>query len=284
MQNLARRQWGANLTLKEGIEQAIDWLNRARQKNIISKKKSTIYHAYLIKQIPNTENYRPISGYFRYSAKDTPQTDRARDELLRLMSVSMKAHFFLADKEKILHEPYVSAIPNLNGPYDLFLLIYPLSNDQAIISSEIDFKKLEINNEIITDFSVALTGDSFKWFWLKDWYSLKNNADNLKLKEQKEQEIIEKPVSPENKKPNINIKQETNKEKTAKNKKFFNPNTLQELQEIGTVVDVPWEFKDKLKPLGIEWAPQLKTWYLPHGYDLDSVLEFLEELKKKKPN
>ena len=48
MQNLAKRQWGHSLKVKEATDIVIDWCIRARDKNILRKKPPQIYFAYVL--------------------------------------------------------------------------------------------------------------------------------------------------------------------------------------------------------------------------------------------
>ena len=45
-------------------------------------------------------------------------------------------------------------------------------------------------------------------------------------------------------------------------------------------IDVPYEIKELIKPLGIEWNNKVKTWFMLKGFDVDSVNEYINYLKK----
>ena len=45
----------------------------------------------------------------------------------------------------------------------------------------------------------------------------------------------------------------------------------EDLEKVATLIDVPYEIKDLIKPLGIEWNNRVKTWFMLKGFDVESV-------------
>lgn len=257
MQTLAKKQWGPSLTLKESADIMIDWCIRARDKNVLRKKPPQIYYAYIMEDTPALNYMQNISVAFRYSQKDVPYMDFARDILLRQLSVALKAHFFLFPNDVIAHEPYFFTIPSLSDPtVTSFGLVYKLEKEnKAIIVSEFDLATIYPKNKVLFEFPVVVIEDSFKWYHIKNWSKIKANAN-----------IDDKTMQPW-----LNKKIQQDAKDAA---------TKEELLKYATILEVPYEIKDIIKPLGIEWNSKVKTWYLPKGFDIDSVNEFITYMKK----
>src|SRR5579875_3227872 len=116
MQNLAKRQWGPQLSIKEASDIMIEWCIRAREKNILRRKPPAIFYAYIVDDNPPLQYMQNVSSLFKYSQKDMPYVDMTRDKILRCLSVALKAHFFLFSDRQVSHEPYFFTIPSLDEP------------------------------------------------------------------------------------------------------------------------------------------------------------------------
>lgn len=258
MQNLAKRQWGASLKIKEAADIMIDWCIRAREKNILRQKPPQIYHAYIVEDTPSLQYFHNISPVFKYSQKDVPYIDLTRDTLLRCLSVALKAHFFLFPEEVVAHEPYFFVLPSLADPKQTsFGLIYTIEKEnKSIIVCENKLNDMFEKNKVVFDFPVVVIEDSFKWYHMKNWAKIKQ-----------ESHIDNKTIKPWlNKKTSLDAKEAETKE---------------DLEKLATIVDVPYDLKDAIKPLGIDWNNKVKTWFLPKGFDVSSVNEYIEYLKKQ---
>lgn len=258
MQNLAKRQWGASLTIKESADMMIDWCIRAREKNVLRKKPPQIYYAYITEDSPPLQYLNNISQIFKYSQKDIPYIDQSRDSLLRCLSVALKAHFFLFPDDKVSHEPYFFVLPSLSEPTQTsFGLVYKIEREsKSIIVCDKPLGEMFDKSKVIFEFPVVVIEDSFKWYHLKNWAKIKYAAqiDNK----------TEKPWL--NKKILQDAKDATTKE---------------ELEKYATPLEIPYEIKDDIKPLGIDWSKKVRTWYLPKGFDVESVNEYIEYRKKE---
>lgn len=257
MQNLSKRQWGQNLSIKESADMMIDWCIRAREKNVLKRLPPKIFFSYVLDDTPPLNFFHNSSQLFKYSNKDTPFIDGARDSILRCLSVALKAHFFLFPNDKVSYEPYFFNIPSLSNPTQTsFGLIYKVDNsNKCILVSEVEIKTLFQESKILFEFNAVVGEDSFKWFSLKNWYKVKMDS-NLA-------ELIDKPWMSKK------IHSQASEAKTQ-----------EELKSLATILDVPYELKDYIKPLGIEWSKNVKTWYLPKGFEVDSVNEYILFLKK----
>lgn len=259
MQNLAKRQWRASLTLKESADMMIDWCIRAREKNVLRKKPPQIFYSYVVEDTPALNYFHNISSVFKYSQKDIPYIDNTRDVLLRSLSVALKAHFFLFPENNVEHEPYFFVLPSLSDPNQTILgLIYKIEKeDKSIIVCEKDLSVLFEKNKVLYSFPAVVIEDSFRWYHMKNWNKIKSQANLDK----------EKPWL--NKKLSQQAKEAITKE---------------DLEQYATILDVPYDIKDTIKPLGIEWSNKVKVWYLPKGFDVDSVNEYIEYIKKENNN
>jgi len=134
MQNLSKRQWGHQLSIKQAADIAISWCIRAREKNVLRKKPPKIFYSYIVEDTPPLQYLQNISSVFKYSQKDMPYTDQSRDTLLRCLSVAIKAHFFLFPNDVVSYEPYFFTIPSLNDPNNtIYGLIYKIEKDDKSI-------------------------------------------------------------------------------------------------------------------------------------------------------
>lgn len=258
MQNLAKRQWRPSLSLKESADIMIDWCIKARDKNVLRKKPPQIFYAYVLEDfIPLMYMYN-ISAAFKYSQKDMPYQDVAKDVLLRELSIALKAHFFLFEKANLAHEPYFFTLPSFDDPNtSVFGVIYPIEKEnKTIVVCEKDILKLFEKQKVIFEFPAVVIEDSFKWYHMKNW-------GRIKAANQLEGSLAS---SYDLKKKVLEAKEVSTKE---------------ELEKIATIIDVPYEIKDLIKPLGIEWNTKIKTWFMLKGFDVDSVNEYIHYLKKE---
>jgi hypothetical protein len=209
--------------------------------------------AYVVDDAPHLGFMRDLSSLFRYSAKDDPEMDRARDQALRLLAVSLKAHFFLGKDSLARHEPYLFSLPDIANPASChYGLVYRLEGrpSQTIIVANCDLGLISTLKPTVFRFPVVLTKNSFKWFDKKHWIELGNEAD-----------VFDRIMKPWAAKQELNII-----EKWTDESDF----------PFGTFIDVPYEIKDYVKPTGVRWADALKKWYLPRGFDVDPVKEYVK--------
>ncbi len=260
MQNLAKREWMPQITLKEANEVAINWVIRARQKNILKDADPQLFYTYVLEQTPPLNFFQNIGQLFKYSQKDTPYIDHARINVLKLLAASIKAHFFLFNEEKVSYEPYFFSFPSLeNIEYPIIGMIYKIQdNDKCIVSCSSDISLLFQKNKILFEFPVIVGHDSYKWYHIKNWAKLRELT---------------------------HIDDKMNKPWLIKKERLdaLNCNTIEELTKYGTPLDVPKELKDLMKPTGIVWHNNTKKWFLPKGYDVDVVNEYLNCIKKNNP-
>lgn len=263
MQTLAKRQWRPSLSLKESADVMIDLCIKAREKNVLRKKPPQIFFSYVMEDFTPIMFMQNISVAFKYSQKDMPFQDIAKDILLRELSVALKTHFFLFENYNLAHEPYFFTIPSFDDSNtSIFGLIYPIEKEnKTIIVCDKDLMKLFDKqfdkSKIIYEFPAVVIEDSFKWYHMKNWYKIKI-ANKLEC--------------------NLNFSNEL-KKKTIEAKEAT---TKEELENLASIIDVPYEIKDLVKPLGIEWNNKVKSWFMLKGFDVESVNEFISYVKKNK--
>lgn len=281
MQNTSKRQWSQNITLKDVIDICIDTSIKFRTKNVLSSEDANIYYCYVVDNFSSIDYMQNFSSLLKFGQKDTPLTDRTRDRVLRMLSVAVKAHYFLFDNEKSLHEPYFYCIPDISYQNKLIYgLIYKLSNGKTLIVSQRDLKNIsaykyvedkQTNNKYKNlkkenifnfefEFPTVVSSNNFKWFYYTKWSRLKHlKNETFNLKNNNEQ---------------INKDNEIN----LKLKKIEDKN---ELIIYSDILDVPYELKDQMSDCGCIWNANLKCWVLPKGHDTDNVKEYLNVLKIK---
>lgn len=258
MSSTAKREWNPRISLDEALSCSLGWLVRARQKNVLSPLPPTLYMAYVVDDAPHLGFMRDLSSIFRYSAKDDPEMDRARDQALRLLSVALKAHFFLGRDALVRHEPYLFCIPDLSFPSSPhYGLVYRLETRpaQTVIVATCDLGQVSSLRPTSFKFPVVLTKNSFRWLDKKHWIELSKEAD-----------VLERILKPWAAKEELNVI-----EKWTDEKDF----------PFGTFLEVPFELKDYIKPAGARWADALKRWYLPRGFDVEPVKEYLHWLERE---
>jgi hypothetical protein len=252
MTAVAKRQWGPQIALREGVSLAIEWFEKARQKNVVASKPPTLYQAYLCSTSENLLNWaKPVSEVFRWTNKDGPAQHQAKDAVLRLLAVAIKAHFFLENKDKVAHEPYVFCVPDLsNASHHRYGLIYRLEESgKSILVAENDLADAASDRIKGVQFPVVLV-EGQRWFHLSHWAELAQQADVLsKLTRtwasKKERDLIQQ---------------------------HTDINTFQ----YGTLFELPYDLKHVASAVGLQWASGIKRWYLPLGFDVMPVKAYMD--------
>lgn len=256
MSNITKKQWGHNLTLKQAIDITIEWCIRARDKNILTKRNPTIFYSCIIEDTPPIQFMHNISTLFKYSQKDVPYIDQARDSILRCLSIAFKTHFFLFENSHIEYEPYFFTYPKLNQPNQTcFGLVYKIANtNKSIVVSETALIDMFfMKNSSFIEFNAVVNDDSFKWYSIKNWSKIKAEyPSHLNL------DISQLYV------------------------KAHHFNDINELHAIAHTIQIPYEMKDYFKAFNLEWSKKHKVWFAIKGFDMDSVYEYFDFLRNKK--
>jgi hypothetical protein len=258
MQNLSKRQWGQSLKLKEAIDLSIEWCIKAREKNVLKSIHPEIFYTYVVDSFTYVDDLGFVGKFFKYSQKDTPNIDRARNILLKCLAAAEKCHYFLCEDYLVSHEPLFFTIPLLDSSLG-YGLVYNVENGNKRKTIIVCNKKLDLLSDVsskIYSFPVIIGEDSFKWYSVKVWSKFKNSNFINPLKDPSSYYDV------------------LNKAKIA--------TTKEELKKYVNILEIPYEIKDLIKPLGIEWSNHVKAWYLPLGFDIDSVNDYINYIKKVK--
>lgn len=262
MANVGKRIWNLNISCNDAITIAIDFLIRLRAQNVLTEKKVKLYKAYIVEGHHDLGVAHGITQYFKFSKTDNHEMDTIRDEAARLLTTVIKAHFFNYENALVIHEPYLFAIPDVSSSRkNIYGIIYKLDNNLSIVVGSEDLAKVSSAQIFLGEFPVCLQKNSFKWFDRSHWKKMKaEESPFFKIGTQAKPEDYDKI------------------DKVTLPKDFI----------YGTLLDLPFELKDTMKPTGIRWAKGLKKWYIPTGMDPLGILEYLdfqkEELKYKIAN
>lgn len=252
---VARKTWGPNIPFEDCIKISIDAVEKARSKNILSAFEPTLYQAYILDN--NTDSIigmNEISSFFKYSSKEPLDYNIARDKILRLLSIGLKAYFFIGKKECLKHEPYIFTYPDIGAKEMKYGLILRLTNGKSIVVAENDMKLFSSKTIFNGKFPAILQDNSYKWYSTKYWSKLQEEAD-----------ILAQILQP------WKIKQQKEMIDSHKDKENF---------PYGTIIDIPYSLNALMKETGIVWARGINSWYLPKGWDLESINVYLNTLKK----
>lgn len=259
---LNKKIWSSNLSIENAKLIMEDYLIRCKNKGIKIKEEVNLYQAFITNGYwMNNENYIDISKFFKFSKKDTPDINIARETLLKLISACLNTHLTLKPNATIKYEPSVFTIPNLNN-FGMFNygVIYTIEDTNgktfSIIISEWDISKCFENINILpwNKFEVIQDQNLFdfdkikklrdmdilKCFRINDWKSFKEYR--------KEIDSIE-------------------------NKNEFN---------FGKVLKFDTELKDWYAKTGCIWANGIRSWFIPKGRDYILTEKFLRSKMKLK--
>lgn len=262
----SKRIWSPNISLEDGVSIALNFLIRSREKKILIENTPKVYKVFKKEGLVPVRDFKEISSFLRFSKNDTPDSDRSKNSLVKLLSVSLKAHQHWFPNGKIKNEPYVFTIPDLlNSDMVEYGLIYYIESEGKCFSLIVADWNMEqticknekfYSNDVIP---VVLSKNSFKWLNLKHWRELKkeitddNNLLHISSLEHKK-ELFSR----------ISL---------IKDKKDFN---------YGKLVSYPIEFKNDVSFSGGEWANGIKSWFVPYGFDYDLIIEYLDYVVKEK--
>ena len=247
-----QKEWKPTMRLDEVLSCSIAWLTRARNKNVVAQHPPVLYMAYVLDDVPFLGFMHDYTRIFKYSNKDTPDTDRARDAALRLLAVATKAHYFIGKEALCKHEPYLFTLPDLARPSaPHYGIVYKIETRPAktIICATCDIGLASSLKPDPVRFPVVLTSNSYKWFDKKHWQELS-----------KEAETLDKVMHPWIQKREFEIAEKWT--------------TLSDFP-FGTLLDVSYDIKDYIKPTGAKWCDGLKKWYIPKGFDVAPILEYI---------
>lgn len=267
MSGQAKRWWGLRQGFDGAYQDTLQFLKRCNEHNIISQSDPTLFYAYRFEKDLPIDGMLDASKFLRFNYERKPAMDEIRQTLARLLSVAVKAHYFLNEQATVVHEPYLFQIPDLAQLGRMrYGLIYPLEEKKgngtqlsSIVVSEWDlflgsssFPKIPAHDK----FPVVLPTDHFRWLGLKNWRILRQEAQGQPWFEnsgQKERAI------------------------------FFDKiqkHTDTEHFPYGTLLHYDISLREDMKQVGAIWAKGVKKWFLPNGWDVSAVTDYLDRLEK----
>jgi hypothetical protein len=269
MSGRGKRLWPSNLDLDSAYKETLEFLKRCSAHKInVSLPHPTIYKSYKIDGYWGIGELTPISVLLKFGYSNDPLVDRAKISIARLLCVALKTHYFLSNNAIVPSEPVWFSIPDLANPGNFrYGLIYNIiepadkngpAKQKTIITAEWDLtlsSSIPPHIQKNDEFPVILQPDPFTWIRRKSWIELKEKSGN-----------------------NIWFENLNNQEKITWLNNVHNHKTLNDFK-FGNVLDCPIELKDDASAAGAIWARGIKHWFMPHGFDFESVQIWLNYLK-----
>lgn len=266
MSRSSKRIWSPNVSLEDGVSLVLNFLIRSREKNILTNTAPKVYKVFKKEGLIPVRDFQEVSSFLKFSKNDTPETDRAKNSIVRLLSVCLKSHFHWFPKGIIKNEPYVFTIPDLLNPdvlqYGLIYYVEENGKYYSLLVADWDIehtvvKKNKVYSADMT--TIILSQNSYKWLNLKHWRELKTN------------------ISMENNLLNI-------KNLEGKKEIFNSVHLIKEKDNFpfGNLLNYPIDVKDDVSYAGGEWANGIKSWFIPFGLDCELVKEYIDFIIKEK--
>ena len=234
------------------------WLLESSKRNDILNNDPTLYHAYICDGGPVfvSSRCRLISEFFEHPWDDDYNLSEARNSLIKLWAIAVKAHFFLFRLDYIREEPSVFWIPDLlRHAHSRFGIYCPfLNTGKALVTAEADMALVSTGKLALGKFPVVLTNDTYKWFDEKHWINLAKEGDALRL-----------------------VKDGALPGEAKGAREHLDPFTFQ----YGYIFDVPPDLRPYMRAAGLRWADGIGKMYLPKGYDYEPVNEYFKNLMQK---
>lgn len=220
-----------------------------------------LFQVYQVDSLWPTEGLTDASAILKFGFDRNPISDQAKQALARLLAVSVKAHFFLAPNAIVLHEPYLFVMPDLGQPGQRrYGLVYPLENEGRTLSLVVADWDLSLASSrqpklsVSQKFPVVLQADPMQWVPLKHWRALKESAGTQ---------------------PWFDTAHPAARQRWLRE--------MRQHQEVsnfpyGHLLQYPKELNDDLKAVGALWAPGVRHWFLPKGWDVKAVTDYLDRL------
>lgn len=267
MSGSRKRLWVPFMSFNAAFQEILGFVKRCEEKNLpLHLNEPTLYRAYLMTGAWSMNGGREISHFMRFQSAHDPELDQARVAVSRLLSIAAKAHYFLAGKATIPHEPVVISVPDLAHPGRWqYGLVYPLdipsdrgpSQSRSLVVAEWDLNLSAAQRPLVPkadEFPVVLSPDPRTWLTKKKWDTLKEKIDSLPW--------FEPMTNPAKQKLMSQVQSHTD----ASNFPY------------GTLLDAPIELKDDAAAAGAIWARGVKKWFLPTGFDAEPVQAYLKKL------
>lgn len=231
--------------------QVLDTYTNLISKHNLDSPTPQLYFGYIIRKLQPAHFYHTISFNEQEIGK-LPNSIQKR--ILKLLLIPIKAHYFLYKNDKLQDLRLFNYI-DLGSGKEVLGIIYGLKQNQRhIIVAETDIATISTSKILTGKFPVVIPTKQKKWINLLHWESLEEYASQLR-------EIYEK-------------------ENSREQESAIKTHIIRETFPYGTLFDVPPELKAQVKNAGLRWAEGVGSWYLPLGYDVHPVTEYIEFIKK----
>lgn len=268
-----QRRWSPGYDFKGAYDTTLQFFKDCELHGIpVGLPQPTLYRAYLMDGSWPVIEGQDLSRYLRFGKTglaNHPSGDRTKQAIARLLAVAVKGHFFLANAGTVPQEPSVFTVPDLAQPGTLrHGLVYPLEipaargpgRQCALVVSEWDLAMSAHREPRVPrgdEFPVVLVPDPFKWLTKSRWATLSKEASS------RSQAWFEPTES------------------AARRRLIDQVNAVTEPAQFayGTLLDYPIEIKEDTQATGAMWARGVKSWFLPHGFDVEAVKAYLDRVR-----
>lgn len=272
-----QRRWSPGLDFKGAYDTTLQFFKDCEAHGLpVALSAPTLYRAYLMDGAWPVIEGQDLSRYLRFGKTglaNHPSGDRTKQAIARLLAVAIKGHFFLARDGRVPQEPSLFTVPDIAQPGTLrHGLVYPLEipasrgpgRQCALVVAEWDLGLSAHREPRVPrgdEFPVVLVPDNFKWLTKSRWAKLAGEA------EQRAQPWFEANDS------------------MARRRLIDQVNAVTDPTrfDFGTLLDYPIDIKEDTAATGAMWARGLKSWFLPHGFDVDAVKAYLDRLVALSP-
>lgn len=268
-----KRLWAPQLDFERAYQEILQFFKRCDEHKLpLGLPGPTLYRAFMMDGVWPAADGQDLTRVFRFGYGNDPQGDRAKIALARLLAVAIKGHYFLAENATVPSEPTFFAVPDLAQPGALrHGLVYPLDipatpqgpgRQRSLVVAEWDLGLSAHRPPNIPrgdEFPVVLPMSSRAWLLKSRWKALRESAGDRPW--------FESSSSPARRRLLESVNAHTDKATFP----------------YGTVLDYPIDIKEDTAATGAMWARGIKSWFLPHGFDVEAVQAYLDRLAKMTP-
>lgn len=267
MSGSRKRLWAPYLSLNDAFSETLGFVRRCEEKNLpLGLSEPSLYRAYLMSGSWSMGQGQDLSSFLRFQTANDPALDQARVSISRLLSVAVKAHYFIAEKATVRHEPIVFSCPDLAHPgHWRYGLVYPIdipvdrgpAQSRAIVVAEWDLALSAGQRPAVPksdEFPVVLMPNPRTWLAKRRWEELRTKADGLPWFD---------PITNPAKKRLLDA---------------VAAHTDVSSFPYGTLLETTIELREDASLTGAMWARGVKRWFLPHGFDAEPVVAYMKRL------
>lgn len=270
--------WPEFAGFDEAYGATLDYLKALPEHGInLRLSRPVLFQAYCVQESWPDIGQQGVSRFLRFGKTSMSAAGGGRDAkaaVAQMLSVAVKAHFFMFPNAVVGREPQVIGVPDLSRPGSYsWMLIYPLlppegeagQRPSTIVVGQFDaqfaasvFPRLSRAEE----FPVALSKDPFRWLRRKDWERQKQDA--VRGSEEYGMSAWFDPAGLSRRRYDLLRK--------------IDAHTDLPSFPYGEVLDYGKGMRYEMRQVGAAWAKGIRRWYLPHGFDVQAVKEYLDAM------